>query len=110
MRDFVYLKDAVKMSLFFFKNRDLGGIYNIGTGEAHSFNQLVEAVFKALELKSNIKYIEMPQDLRDQYQYFTQADISKIRRVGYDSDSYDFDLAVADYVNSYLKLNSYLSS
>ena len=110
MRDFVYLKDAVKMSLFFFKNRDLGGIYNIGTGEAHSFNQLVKAVFKALELKSNIKYIEMPQDIRDQYQYFTQADISKIRRVGYDSDSYDFDLAVADYVNSYLKLNSYLSS
>ncbi|MDP8217004.1 MAG: ADP-glyceromanno-heptose 6-epimerase [Candidatus Kaelpia imicola] len=109
MRDFIYLKDAVKMSLLFFENRDLGGIYNIGTGEAHSFNQLAEAVFGALGLEPDIEYIDMPQELKEQYQYFTQADISKINNAGYNWKCYDFNLAVSDYVKNYLEPKAYLS-
>jgi ADP-L-glycero-D-manno-heptose 6-epimerase len=108
IRDFIYLKDAVKMSLFFFKNRALSGIYNIGTAKPHSFNQLVSAVFKALGLKPNIKYIDMPQNLREQYQYFTKAETLKIERAGYKDSLYDFDLAVADYVKNYIERDSYL--
>ncbi|MDP8253542.1 MAG: ADP-glyceromanno-heptose 6-epimerase [Candidatus Kaelpia aquatica] len=109
MRDFIYLKDAVKMSLFFFENRYLGGIYNIGTGEAHSFNQLVEAVFRALNLEPDIKYVDMPQELKEQYQYFTQADTSKINSAGYSGECCDFDSAVLDYVKNYLESKAYLS-
>jgi ADP-L-glycero-D-manno-heptose 6-epimerase len=101
-RDFVYIKDAVDMTLFFFQERGLTGIYNIGTGEAHTWNELVNAVFKALDKEPKIRYIDMPEELKDQYQYFTQADISKIRKAGYKKELWNFDSAIEDYVINYL--------
>lgn len=107
-RDFIYIKDAVDMTLFFFQERGLTGIYNIGTGKAHTWNELVKAVFKALGKEPKIRYIEMPEELKDQYQYFTQADISKIRKAGYKKELWDFDSAIEDYVINYLSKGAHL--
>lgn len=108
-RDFIYVKDAVEMTLFFGENKIVNGIYNVGTGQANSFNNLVKPIFKALGLKENIEYFEMPEVLKNKYQNFTQADISKIRKAGYNKDMTDISNAVTDYVSNYLnKDNSYL--
>ena len=82
-RDFIYLKDAVDMTLFFYDNKKINGIFNIGTGTAHTWNELVGAVFGALERDPVIEYIDMPLELREQYQYFTRADMDKIKKSGY---------------------------
>ncbi len=97
-RDFVYVQDAVEMTLFFLEHPEAKGIFNVGTGKARSFNDLVKAVFKALGLSPNIEYIEMPEKIRNQYQYFTQADISKIRRAGYNKPITELEEAVEKYV------------
>lgn len=108
-RDFIYVKDAVEMTLFFGENKIVNGIYNVGTGQANSFNSLVKPIFKALGLKENIEYFEMPEVLKNKYQNFTQADISKIRKAGYNKDMTDISDAVTDYVSNYLnKDNSHL--
>ncbi len=99
LRDFIYIKDAVKVTLFFLENPHLKGIFNVGTGKARSFNDLAKAVFEALNLKIEIEYIEMPENLKTQYQYFTQADINKLRKVGYNNTMWELEDAVKDYVN-----------
>jgi ADP-L-glycero-D-manno-heptose 6-epimerase len=109
-RDFIYVKDAVEMTLFFGENKIVNGIYNVGTGQANSFNSLVKPIFKALGLKENIEYFEMPEVLKNKYQNFTQADISKIRKAGYTKDMTDISDAVTDYVSNYLnKENPHLN-
>ncbi len=110
-RDFVYVKDAVDMTLHFMNNKLASGIYNIGTGEAHSFRELVAPVFVALGLNENIEYFEMPDVLKSKYQYFTEADISKLRDTGYMQQMTPISDAVADYVKNYLDTGyPYLSS
>lgn len=110
-RDFLYVKDAVDMTLYFWDNKIVSGIYNIGTGKVNSFNELVRPIFKSLGLKENIEYFDMPEILKEKYQYYTQADISKLRSAGYINEITKTDDAVTDYVTNYLdKDNSFLSN
>lgn len=106
-RDFVYVKDAVDMTLHFLDN-DLGGLFNVGSGRANTWNALADAIFKALDRETNVEYIEMPEVLRDKYQYHTQADITRIRQAGYTADVTSLDTAVADYIRNYLATGKYL--
>ena len=108
-RDFLYVKDAVDMTLFFLKNPLANGIFNIGSGAASTWNQLANAIFEALGTKSNIEYIDMPDNLKPRYQYFTQADISKLRKAGYKKPITSLDEAVYDYVQNYLVPHTHLS-
>jgi ADP-L-glycero-D-manno-heptose 6-epimerase len=101
-RDFLYVKDAVAMTLYLAANPSAQGIFNLGSGQAHSWNELAWALFAALGLPPRIEYIEMPEAIRGQYQYFTQADISKLRAAGYDHPVTSLDEAVLDYVVNYL--------
>ena len=109
LRDFIYVKDAVEMTLFFYDNRQIGGLFNIGTGKARSWNDLVKAVFAATDNKPNIEYIEMPESLRGQYQYFTEADMTSLRKAGYDKKTSTLEDAIKDYVQNYLQKNRYLN-
>jgi len=101
-RDFLYVKDAVAMTLHLAANRAANGIFNIGSGEARMWNDLACSVFVALGREPRIGYIEMPESIRDKYQYFTQADISKLRAAGYDRPITSLEDAVRDYVVNYL--------
>lgn len=114
LRDFIYVKDVIKMCFWFMEicqrssdGRPQNGIYNIGTGKARSFNDLVKATFNALGVKDEIKYIDMPEDIRDKYQYFTEANMEKIKLAGYRSPLYSLEEGIADYVKNYLKENKY---
>lgn len=113
-RDFVYIKDAVEMTVFFDSSDDIGskqnGIYNIGSGEAHTWLDLANAVFKSLDTEPKIEFIEMPDNIRNQYQYYSKADISKLYSAGYKRNVADFYEAVNDYVTNYLIGNNYLRS
>jgi ADP-L-glycero-D-manno-heptose 6-epimerase len=101
MRDFIYVKDAVDAVMFFTENPAVNGIFNLGTGRARSWNDLANALFKAVGRVPNIEYIEMPEILRGRYQYFTQADMTKLRKAGYSRDFTSLEDAVKDYC-SYL--------
>jgi ADP-L-glycero-D-manno-heptose 6-epimerase len=101
-RDFLYVKDAAAMTLHLAANKKAGGLFNIGSGVARTWNDLARAVFAALGRRPRIEYIEMPETLRDKYQYFTQADISKLRAAGYRQPITPLEEAVNDYVRSYL--------
>lgn len=108
-RDFIYVKDAVDMTLFFGDNKFVNGIYNVGTGKANSFNSFIKPIFKALEIKENIEYFEMPEILKNKYQNFTEAEMGKIRNVGYKKEFTSINDAVIDYVKNYLNTeNCYL--
>jgi len=107
-RDFIYIKDAVDMTLSFLDNPKISGIFNIGTETPHTWNDLVNATFAAMNKKPNIHYIPMPEKLRDRYQYFTQADISKLKTAGYKKQTTPLEDAIKDYVQKYLKKNQYL--
>ena len=109
MRDFLYVKDAAEMTLFFLEHPEINGIFNIGTGVARTWNALAKAAFAALGLEPQIEYIDMPETLRDRYQYFTQADISKLRQAGYTAGITSLEDAVSDYVQNYLQPQKYLS-
>ena len=108
-RDFLYIKDAVNMTLFFLDNRKIAGIFNIGTGTTRTWNDLENATFAAMNKEPNIEYIPMPEKLRDKYQYFTQADITKLGTAGYDKEQTSLEDAIKDYVQNYLQKNEYLS-
>ncbi|HZJ17002.1 MAG TPA: ADP-glyceromanno-heptose 6-epimerase [Chthoniobacteraceae bacterium] len=101
-RDFLYVKDAVAMTLHLAACRGASGLFNIGSGEAHTWIELATAVFRALDREPKIEFIEMPEVLRGKYQYFTQADIGKLRASGYDRAVTPLAAAVADYVRNYL--------
>jgi len=106
-RDFVYVKDAVEMVYHFIEHPDTKGIYNIGTGNARSWNDLALALFKALDMEPRIEYMEMPDELKDKYQYFTQADLAKLKAAGYTKPLFTLEDAIKDYAE-YLKTHSYL--
>jgi ADP-L-glycero-D-manno-heptose 6-epimerase len=101
-RDFLYVKDAVAMTLHLAANPAANGIFNIGSGEARTWNDLARAVFAALGREPRIEYIDMPESIRDKYQYFTQADVHKLLAAGYDSSITSLEDAVRDYVVNYL--------
>lgn len=101
-RDFVYVKDAVDMTLFFMDPDRPNGLFNVGSGRMNTWNSLADAIFKALDLQKNVEFIDMPEHLRDRYQYYTQADLTRIRSAGYTAETTPMDEAVADYVRNYL--------
>ena len=102
LRDFVYVKDAAAMTLHFLKNREANGIFNVGGGTTVSWNRLARAVFSAMERPVNIEYIDMPESIRNTYQYLTCAETSKIRAAGYTETVTPVEEAVADYIRNYL--------
>ena len=108
LRDFLYVKDAVDVTLFFYDNPQLSGLFNIGTAKARTWNDLVKAVFTAMAKTPKIEYIDMPDSIRSQYQYFTQADITKLRKAGYNKQPTPLENAIKDYVRNYLQNELYL--
>lgn len=101
-RDFLYVKDAVAMTLHLAATKQAGGLYNIGSGKAHTWLELVNPIFEAMGREPCVEFIDMPESLRAQYQYFTQADISKLRSTGYTGGVRPLPEAVKDYVSHYL--------
>jgi ADP-L-glycero-D-manno-heptose 6-epimerase len=101
-RDFLYVKDAVAMTLHLAANPQAGGLYNIGSGEAHTWLELVAPIFAALGRPQKIDFIDMPEALRAKYQYFTQANTAKLRASGYAAPITPLAAAVTDYVRNYL--------
>lgn len=97
-RDFIYVKDAVAVTLYFLENRGVSGLFNCGTGEARTWKDLVTAAFTAMRKPCNIEFIEMPEALRGKYQYLTQAEMGKLRRAGYAKSFTSIEDGVADYV------------
>lgn len=102
LRDFVYVKDICKIIMWLLANPKVNGLFNVGTGRAQSFRELAEATFHALDMSPNIKYIDMPEKLRGKYQYYTQADMSKLREFGYNEPFVDLESGVSDYVINHL--------
>ncbi|MBU4376363.1 MAG: ADP-glyceromanno-heptose 6-epimerase [Candidatus Omnitrophica bacterium] len=106
-RDFIYIKDAVDATYHFLEARGKNGIYNVGTGLARTWNDLALALFAALGIPPKIEYFDMPENLRDKYQYFTQADTAKLRAGGYEKDFTALEEAVKEYAG-FLKNKTYL--
>jgi len=108
MRDFIYVKDAVNMTLCFLDNKKINGLFNIGNGKARTWNDLVTALFKAMEKPVNIEYIDLPDHLVDKYQYFTEANLSKLKSAGYKREVDSLESGINDYVKNYLLSKMYL--
>jgi len=101
-RDFIYVKDVIEVIYFFMKHRKNSGIYNLGTGKARTFNDLALAVFATLNKKPEIEYIDIPEDIRFNYQYFTEANMNKLKNIGYNNDFYSLEKGINDYISNYL--------
>ncbi len=108
LRDFIYIKDAVEMTIFFLDNKKAAGLYNIGTGRARTWNDLVKAIFKSLNREVKIEYIDLPPEIADRYQYYTEAKIGKIKKAGYSNEITSLENGVSDYVKNYLMKDLYL--
>lgn len=107
MRDFVYVKDVVEVIMFLIRNRKDSGIYNLGSGKARTFLDLTKATFKAMGVKEDISFIDTPEDIRDKYQYFTEANMQKLINIGYDKGFRTLEEGVEDYVKNYLSTHTY---
>ncbi len=107
LRDFIYVKDVTEVCYFLLHHRKNSGIYNLGTGKARSFYDLAQSTFKALEKPANIEFIDIPEDIRDKYQYFTEANMSKLISIGYKLPFHTLEDGVMDYVKNYLAGNNY---
>lgn len=108
IRDFVYVKDCVSVMLWLYDNPDVSGLFNVGTGKGRTFEDLAKSVFSAVDIEPKLNYIDMPQELQDKYQYFTQANVQKLRDAGYDKPFTELEDGIKDYVQSYLaKEDSY---
>ncbi len=105
LRDFIYVKDVVDVILFMMEQRPESGLYNLGTGKARAFKDLVGSTFRAMGLEPDISYIDTPEDIRDKYQYFTEADMGKLRSLGYNKAFTSLEEGVEDYVSNYLMSN-----
>lgn len=101
-RDFIYVKDLVNVAYWMMRNQPENGLYNLGTGKARTFRALAESTFEAMGKKSDIAFIPTPEDIREKYQYFTEADMSKLRKAGYEDEFYELEDGVKDYVQHYL--------
>jgi ADP-L-glycero-D-manno-heptose 6-epimerase len=106
LRDFIYVKDLVNVCVFLMQNKVASGIYNLGTGQARSFYDLADSTFKAMDKTTDIEYVDIPADIRDKYQYFTEADMSKLIAQGYSTPFTSLEEGVRDYVTNYLSTNS----
>jgi ADP-L-glycero-D-manno-heptose 6-epimerase len=107
LRDFIYVKDVIEVCYWLMENHPASAIYNLGTGVARSFNALVKSTFAGLDLQPQIEFIDMPEDIRDKYQYFTEASMDKLKAVGYTKDFYSLEKGVDDYVRNYLSKNTF---
>lgn len=107
-RDFIWIKDVLNVLIHFMENRKNSGLYNLGSGEARTFLDLANAVFSSCGMNPNIDFIDMPEDIRENYQYFTQADTHRLQQAGYLTAFTKLELAVDDYVVNYLKPLRYL--
>ncbi|MEE6249736.1 MAG: ADP-glyceromanno-heptose 6-epimerase [Bdellovibrionota bacterium] len=105
-RDFVYVKDITRWMIELMQMKEVDGLFNMGFGEARTWNDLTNAVFKSLNLEPKIEYIDIPEHIRDQYQYFTEANISKLKEVGLSEPQWPLEKAVEDYVVNYLSKES----
>ena len=108
MRDFVYIKDAVDMTLYFLDKPTVNGIFNVGSGKARTWNDLVIALFNAMDKPVNIEYIDLPLHLWEKYQYFTEANLNKIKTTGYNQTMTSIENGINDYVKNYLLKEMYL--
>ncbi|MBK7383430.1 MAG: ADP-glyceromanno-heptose 6-epimerase [Flavobacteriales bacterium] len=108
LRDFVYVKDLCAICLFLLEHRKDSGLYNLGSGTARTFIDLVRATFQAMDVPEKIAFIDTPADIRDTYQYFTEAPMEKLRAIGYDKPFHTLEEGVADYVKNYLARSSYM--
>ena len=108
LRDFVYVKDVCDVCLFLMEHRKHSGIYNLGSGKARTFLDLARAVFAALGKDERIEFIDTPADIRDKYQYYTEANMAKLKGIGYDKPFTSLEEGVGDYVTNYLIPGSYL--
>ncbi len=102
LRDFVYVKDLVSVIHFLADQQPANGLYNLGSGKARTFKDLAQGVFKTLGVQENINYIDTPEDIRDKYQYFTEADMNKLISAGYAAEFTSLENGVEDYVRNYL--------
>lgn len=107
MRDFVYVKDVIEVCSFLMHHRRNSGIYNLGSGKARTFLDLATNTFEAMDLEPNIHFVDTPADIRDKYQYFTQANMNKLRSIGYTKPFYSLEGGVKDYVQNYLIPGNY---
>lgn len=105
MRDFIYVKDCVDIMLWLYEQPKVTGLYNVGTGKARSFRDLAKAVFAAVDKPPKIQYTDMPVSLRGKYQYFTEADMDKLRNAGYTKEFTSLEDGVRDYVHNYMATN-----
>ena len=101
-RDFIYVDDAVAVLRWLTDATSVNGIFNVGTGQAESFRDMITAMFKALGRAPNIEYVDMPESIRGQYQYFTQSSVENLRRAGYNAGFTPLETAVGRYVTGYL--------
>lgn len=101
-RDFLYVKDAVQMTLWLAQNNSATGLFNLGNGLARTWLDLGNSIFSALRMKPVIEFVEMPENLMDKYQYFTQAKIHKLREYGFDQNLFSLEEGVSDYIRNYL--------
>lgn len=99
LRDFIYIDDVVDVCIWFYENKPMCGLYNVGTGKARTFNDLAKTIFECLERKENIKYIDIPPKIRDKYQYFTEAKVFKLRRAGYNRNFHELEDGISKYIN-----------
>ncbi len=97
-RDFIYVKDCVKTLIWFLKNKDVSGIFNVGTGISNSFNDLVDYVYKYFKKNSNVTYVDMPKSIKNQYQYETKANLSKLKNVGFNESFFSLEKGINDYI------------
>ncbi len=107
LRDFIYVKDVTAVCYWLMQHQPAAAIYNLGTGKARAFNDLVNATFNGMGLPAVIEYIDMPEDIRDKYQYFTEAAMQKLEQAGYTEKFYSLEDGVNDYVKNYLLTNMY---
>ena len=107
LRDFVYVKDVIKVCYWLMEEQPKSAIYNLGTGKARTFDDLVKSTYAGMDLDPVIQYIDMPEDIRDKYQYFTEANMRKLREAGYKDEFYSLEKGVDDYVRNYLSKDAY---
>ena len=108
LRDFVYVKDVASVIMFLMNHRKDSGIYNLGTGQARTFLDLAKGTFKALNKAEDISFIDTPADIRDKYQYFTEANMNKLKSIGYKKPFTSLEDGISDYVSNYLVPSKYL--
>lgn len=107
IRDFIYVKDVVNICVWLMENQPQSGLYNTGTGKARTFLALVRAIYSTLDIPENINFIDTPIDIRDKYQYFTEANMQKLRASGYEKPIYSLEEGVKEYVNDFLLGHKY---